>query len=405
MSDHRYSTATEAAAALGVSVQTLYSYTSRGMIHSEPLPGKPRSRRYVKADVERLKEKAELRRDPEKVSRRSLQWGGPVLESAITLIEDGRLYYRGHDVVELARFASVQEVAALLWTSEIAAAPRLFIHPRLRQADGLAAIIKRAKHLSPIERCQVALPWAASADLAAYDLRPQAVASKGVRILELMAMMASGGETGRSADVTLQHAWVSRKTGVRRAIRAAMILSADHELNVSAFAARCVASAASSPYDVVSAGLAALKGARHGGMSARVEALFQETGTPARAAETIAGRLRRGERIAGFGHPLYPEGDPRGRLLLSLAEEMGRSAEFALARALAQAAMDLTGEHPTIDFGLAALSRSLGFPQGSPLVLFALGRTIGWIAHAIEQYQAEVLIRPRAHYIGPSPLQ
>jgi citrate synthase len=187
-------------------------------------------------------------------------------------------------------------------------------------------------------------------------------------------------------------------------LRAALILCADHELNVSSFTARCVASAGSHPYAVVGAGLAALEGPRHGGATARVESMLESL-RPARAIEeAVAARLRRGESIDGFGHPLYRDGDPRARLLLDLmAERYGRSAEGRFVASFAKAATRVTGDLPNIDFGLAALARVLRLPSGSPLVLFALGRSIGWVGHAMEQYATGQLIRPRAKYVGVPP--
>src|SRR5436853_7885416 len=91
--DDRFLTAQDAAAELEISLATLYAYASRGMLRSEPVPGDPRARRYPREDVLRLKEKKELRKDPEKAAPKALSWGAPVLESAITLVQDGRLYY------------------------------------------------------------------------------------------------------------------------------------------------------------------------------------------------------------------------------------------------------------------------------------------------------------------------
>src|SRR5947208_11026624 len=116
--EDRFLTAQEAAAELGISLSTLYAYASRGMLRSEAVPGEPRAKRYPREDVLRLKERKELRRDPERAAPKALHWGAPVLESAITLVENGRLYYRGHDAVALARTWSVEEVAALIWTGE-----------------------------------------------------------------------------------------------------------------------------------------------------------------------------------------------------------------------------------------------------------------------------------------------
>src|SRR6266545_4715349 len=106
----------EATRLLGVNRATLYAYVSRGFIRSERVPGKPRQRRYASEDIERLRIRAEGRRNPEKAAQHALRWGLPILESAITLIADGKLYYRGHDVVDLARTRSIEEVASLIWT-------------------------------------------------------------------------------------------------------------------------------------------------------------------------------------------------------------------------------------------------------------------------------------------------
>jgi citrate synthase len=397
--DDRFLTAQEAAAELGISLATLYAYASRGMLRSEAVPGEPRARRYPKEDVLRLKDKKELRKEPEKAAPKALSWGMPVLESALTLIRDGRLYYRGRDAVELARTATVEEVAALLWTGDAGEAERLFAG----EPPGIGWPLPGG--LTPIERCQIAVPLAGAQDLAAWDLRPAAVAATGARILRFMAQVAAGyPPASGSLAATLQAGWAPGKPEVAGPIGAALILAADHELNVSAFTARCVASANGSPWDVVSAGLAALKGSRHGGHTDRVEALFREAGTAEGARRVLADRLRRGEPIPGCGHSLYPDGDPRGAALLAMAVAIAPgSPEVELALAMADAYRELIREHPTIDHGLVALSRALGLPAHTPLALFALGRTLGWIGHAIEQYAADKMIRPRAAYVGEMP--
>jgi citrate synthase len=203
----------------------------------------------------------------------------------------------------------------------------------------------------------------------------------------------------------LAQAWGVSARGVDL-LRSALILCADHELNVSSFTARCVASAGSHPYAVVMAGLAALEGPRHGGASARVESMLDSLRPHRRRdlRDALAERLRRGETIHGFGHPLYRDGDPRGAALLALLRERyAKSAELAFVTHVADAAAVAIREQPTIDFALAALARVLRLPPGSPLTLFAIGRTIGWIGHAIEQYATGLLIRPRAKYVGIMP--
>jgi citrate synthase len=398
-------TAREAAALLGVTLPTLYAYTSRGLLRSEPVPGEPRSRRYPEEEVTRLRNKRELRRDPAKAVEQGLHWGGPVLESAITQIDGGRLKYRGRDAVELAGRASVEEVAALLWTGGESQAEALFSLPRPHFPRGLVSLLFRTREfVGPVERCQIVLPFAGAADVRAFDLRPAAVAATGARILRLLAAVAVGRSPKATIAGTLQAAWAPERPESARALSAALIACADHELNVSAFTVRCVASSAATPYECVSAGLAALKGKRHGGGASRVEALLREVGTSGRAEETLAGRLRRGEELPGFGHPLYPEGDPRARVLLDLAAELApASPTLALAREVGETACALTGDPPNLDFGLATLATTLALPEGGALALFALGRTMGWIAHAIEQYADPRLIRPRARYTGPPP--
>jgi citrate synthase len=196
-------------------------------------------------------------------------------------------------------------------------------------------------------------------------------------------------------------AWGAAPRSALGPIEEALILCADHELNVSAFTARAIASAGATPYMAVSGALGALTGHRHGGLTARVAALLdgalQASGDPERV---LVERLRLGESIPGFGHPLYPEGDPRAARLLELCP---RNAERARCVALAQTAERLLGERPVLDYGLVALGRCLSLPPSAPFVLFALGRVAGWIAHVLEQYQVPQLIRPRAEYTGPPP--
>jgi citrate synthase len=151
--------------------------------------------------------------------------------------------------------------------------------------------------------------------------------------------------------------------------------------------------------------LAALQGVKHGRATERVEALLREAQTPRAIAKVMAAHLRRGEKIPGFGHPLYPTGDPRGRELLELVRKLfPKSPAVAFAGSAADAAMRLLGERPTVDFGLVIAARALDLPPDGAINLFAIGRTVGWVGHAIEQYRRDRIIRPRARYIGDPPL-
>jgi len=385
-----------------VTKATLYAYTSRGQLRSEPVPGQPRQRFYNREDIERLRERKELRRDPSKAAARGLHWGSPVLESGLTLIQDGSLYYCGQDALKLAQERTLEEVAELLWGAEPTERGHLFEQRPALTANQLARLRASVKG-NALTLLQTVLPVAGATDLASYDLSPAGVRLTGARIVRLLATVVSGRGSGLPVHAALAAAWAPRKPGIGEVLRMALVLCADHELNASAFVARCAASAGASPYDVVSAALATLKGHRHGGATERVAALFAEAATPKRCRSVIANRLRRGERVPGFGHPLYPASDPRAALLLKAAEAAGHRDEWQLARNLSRAGSELLQVHPNLDFGLVAMARAYGLPDHAPLVLFTLGRTIGWIGHAIEQYNSGELIRPRARYVGPAP--
>ena len=403
--DERYLSAGRAAEELGVSVATLYAYVSRGMIRSEAAEGKKRNRRYRAEDERRLKERKERRRDPDGVVEGALHWGTPVMESGITLIDDGRLYYRGRDVVALARQESVENVAALIWTGDEMTAPDLFPPEEKALSGRTRTVLESVAGMPPIDVFQVLLPLAAAEDPAAYDLRPAAVAHTGARILRLMTKAASGEDAPSLAEA-LGHDWSPRVAGAGALLDAAFVFCADHELPVSTLAARCVASSGATPYAVVLAGLAALGGVKHGGEVELVEAFLREAEVAGDARAVISGRLRRGERIPGFGHSLYPEGDPRGAGLLRLvAETCPESPAVQLSEAVAGRVLRLMGGLPTVDFALATVGRALALPAGGAVALFGLGRTVGWIGHAIEQYESDSLIRPRARYVGEQPGQ
>ena len=392
-----YLSARQAAAALGVRPATLYAYVSRGLIRSEATSG--RARRYHAEDVAALRRRHE--RDPAAAAEAALSFGAPVLESAITLILDGKLYYRGRDAADLARSASLRDVAALLWQADPEA---------IFAADNLPAITPAFTHaraavaaLRPIERCLALLPVAAATDAAALDTTPSSLPRTAARILRLLAgVVAGSAPSPRPVDAVLAGAWGVR-AAARPLLRAGLILCADHELNVSAFAARCVASARASPYNAVIAGMAALQGARHGGASEHADAFLGEALAAADPAELAAAYLRRGDRLPGFGHHLYPEDDPRARALIDLMAAHGMPL-IAEARRIAGAVHRLIHRAPNIDFALALLRRGLALPEGAALALFLIGRSIGWLAQAGEQYAVDRLIRPRARYVGPPVL-
>lgn len=389
-----YFTAAQAAERLGVSRATLYAYVSRGLLHAHPGPT-PRESRYAQADVEMLAGQRKRGRKPREVAKATLSWGLPVLESAITLIEDGQLYLRGARIEDLAQASSVEAVAARLWQCTESAA----FGAAAPTASPVLATVQ--SHLAGRRPQEALLPLftiaSDDAPTAQWQASPERLAEGCGALVRLLAACLLG--TAPSADpihVQCARAWQLDDQGADL-VRMALVLCADHELNASGFTARCVASTGASLRAAVVGGLAALTGGRHGGATARVEALWDELGDASPAAG-LHQRLARGEALPGFGHHLYPEGDVRARVLLAriLPARPAWTPWISEAQAL-------VGQHPSLDFALVAVRRHLALPPGAAYGLFALGRSLGWIAHALEQRSGDGLIRPRAAYTGPRP--
>src|ERR1700730_18517746 len=382
-------TARQTADRLGIKLDTLYAYVSRGRLESVSLPGS-RERRYRVMDVEPLL----AARDGEKLARSNEPEAlMPVIGSSICLIENGRLFYRGKDAIPLSEAATLEDVATLLWRAEEGAeldADRPDAFPVNISASGL------------IERCQISLAAVADEDLPAVALTRPGVIRTGRRILRVLAAsVALLPPLPEPVHRRLAAAWRLDRAGAE-ILRRCLELLADHELNASTFVARCVASTGATPYAVVSAALSALSGRRHGGASARAERLLHEIAQHGDPLAVMAARLARDEHLPGLGQPLYPDGDPRADALLAATIAAVPAARSRIEAAVAAAAR-LSGQRPNVDFALAAATTALGLPPGAALSLFVIGRTVGWIAHAIEQYQSGVLIRPRARYTGPRP--
>lgn len=385
-----YVTAREAAAELNISRATLYAYVSRGLIRSEAQAG-GRQRLYSTEDIRRIRAKKTDRTSVSDSLNSALNWGGPVLESEITLIQDGALYYRGRDVVALSASASLETVAGLLWRTD-----------EFDPFDGNPPPSMPAPDAPGIAASIAMLNQAGQTDDRVFNLTPRSVAATGARILRIMS-----GAFGGQVDVDDAHSALATGWGrpdAAEAIRAALVLCADHELNASTFVVRCVAGTGATPYAAVIAGLNALSGPRHGGMTDRVAALLREVSQFETPRAAIYDRLKRGDPLPGFGHELYPDGDIRGQALMQVleAEPTGREA-FETVRKVTEAVEDLTGQRPNIDFMLEALRLVYRLPDIAPFALFAVGRTVGWIAHAQEQYETGKLIRPRAKYTGETP--
>jgi len=389
-----YLSANEAATRLGVSRQTLYAYVSRGLLRAHDTED-PRQRRYSSDAVARLADQRRRGRRPKEVAKATLDWGLPVMESAITLIQGGQLSYRGTDAVALAETASVEDVAASLWRLPAAAA---FGAAAPAMPEIMTAL---TRHYKGAPRDEALLPLFATATSddgsALWQHDPRRLAEGcGALVRIMLSCVADAPPSAAPLHRQLAKAW--RLDGKSAdLLRMALVLCADHELNASSFTARCVASTGASLRAAVIGGLAALSGGRHGGMTARIETFWAglDNGT---VLPQMRRRLAAGEALPGFDHPLYPDGDPRATLLLAHLLP-----HFPRARQLVTAAVQLTGHAPNIDFSLVVLRRFLKLPEGAAFGVFALGRSVGWIAHALEQRETGQLIRPRAIYTGPIP--
>ena len=385
-------TARETADRLGVKLDTLYAYVSRGRLRSVMVPG-TRERRYQSEDVEALLgARFGTRSPPTSDTEGSMSPIG----SSICLIDSGRFYYRGQDAVRLSDRATLEDIAKLLWLDETVSEPTEARRPgRTGDAASISGLI---------ERCQIRLATLADEDLAALDLTRSQVIRTGWRILrELTDCIAPALPSPGPIHRRLARTWRLGETGADL-IRRCLVLLADHELNASTFVARCVASTGATPYLVATAALSALSGDRHGGETARAEGLLRELLEGDDPMGVMAGRLGRGERLPGFGQPLYPEGDPRATAMLAALAQSAPDVH-ALAETAAEAGLRLSGRRRNVDFALAAVAIGLGLPRDAGLGLFVVGRTVGWIAHAIEQYESGILIRPRARYLGPRPAE
>jgi citrate synthase len=393
-----YLTARQAAEYLGVSPATLYSYVSRGLLRSEPDGTNSRSRRYLAADIYGMRQRKEQRRNPSVVAATVLDFGEPVLNSGITLIVGGRCYYRGYDACQLARDESFECVANLLWTDDFGEPWSEMTLP----PAWLALLTHMPPQTTPLAALQSLLPLLQTLDPGAHDLTSQNVAQLGESVIQLLIAIISGEAASGTVVERLVQAWQPTLPDAAPLLNAMLVLAADHELNISSFTARCVASTGAPPHAALSAALAALQGPRHGGQTLRCEAFLREVAWD--GPQAVTNRLRRGDPLPGFGHLLYPDGDPRGRYLIdaAIAAAPNSSAAHVVLTAT-ETVMAQVGQSPNIDFGLVAASRVLGLPAGAPLLIFALGRIAGWIGHIIEQYQADHLIRPRARYTGPQP--
>ena len=424
-------TATEAAQRLGVKPATLYAYVSRGVLRRDRAAD-GRSSLFDSDEIERLARRGRPRR-PAGVA-------DITVESAITEISGDRLRYRGLDVIRLATSRSFEDVAELLWTGEFpaaqpglgaraarAAGPAPWRATPAALAAGRGAQAALPAGTLPLERFQVIVPAMAATDPLRLQLDPAAVLAAGRSIiaglvdclppaspdypnLDYPGMDDPNSDYPGTGYPIVDRLWprlCDRRPSpaLRRALSAALVLLADHELAASTLAARVAASVRADPYAVVETGMGAMSGALHGGASLGAETLLASASGPDDVPRVVGELLRRGEKVPGFGHFIYKVGDPRAVLLFDLVRRAApKSGPLAVAEAVLAEVRRKSLPEPNVDLAIATLARVADMIRGSGEAIFAVARTAGWIAHALEAYAGPGPLRPRAVYIGRPPV-
>ncbi|MCU1456211.1 MAG: citrate synthase [Actinomycetia bacterium] len=412
MEDTRLVGAAEAARILGVKQPTLYAYVSRGIVTRHRVAG-DRSSWFERLELEEL--------NRHKGRRPSASGLDLAIGTSLTSIDDDRLFVRGHDAGLLATAVAYESVAGLLWTTRLDA---VSFRASAATCDAVRAAARSlGSSARLIDHLALAVTIAASRDRSRTDLQPASVIRAASALVATMvdALPVRGTADGYAlvladgtvvADALAGRLWgrlspVAPPRGGVFAINTALALLADHELATSTLAARVAASSRADPYAVVGAALAALSGPLHGTASADVVALFREAATDG-ADVTVSGRLARDGRLPGYGHRVYAGRDPRTDVLLEAVDALGgprgAAARRRLVTQVAEAAADRVTHEPNVDFALGALVWVAGMTVEAGETIFAVARTAGWVAHAMEEYEeAPLRFRGRTVYTGPTP--
>ncbi|MGW4506173.1 citrate/2-methylcitrate synthase [Streptomyces sp. NPDC004436] len=393
----------EAARALGVKPATVYAYVSRGQLASRRDPG-GRGSSFDAVEVEELARRS--RREAAAPAAGDLS-----VRTALTLIEPDRYYFRGVDAVALASRYRYEEVAEWLWTGRVAHGAVFTSPPDVLAAAG-RAVAALPEHSGPVDRLRVAVAAAAVADPLRFDLSEEAVlGSARCLIPTLVGALPEKGAASWAGDGRISRRLWSRLTerepdpDALAVLDLALALLVDHDLAASTLAVRVAASARAHPYAAVSAGLGALEGPLHGAAGRLAHRMLVEVLEQGGAAPVVAEYLRAGRRVPGLGHRLYRGEDPRAAALFARLEGLEQAAPaLGAAREVAAVMARQGGLHANVDLALAVLTVSCGMAAEAGETVFAVARTAGWIAHALEEYQERPLrMRPSGQYHGPRP--
>jgi citrate synthase len=367
-----------AAKRLGVSRKTLYAYVSRKIIHSVIHPNSSKTRLYDASEIdELLSRKAEILQIK---SRRTAaaDHGVPVARTSLTRIEDGRLHYRNWNALKLADHQTLEDVAGILWGST-GSNPFEGTDFNPRAVSGWLAAWRQLTSTIATERAIALLPWLQFDQSAPAERRPDWSLREAAWIVRGLATAIAGSPELPNFAIHEAMAIAWGNPSAADSLRRSLVLSADQELNAATRAVRMVATTGAKMPGALLAGLSVLNGPRHGGTAERIRALLFEVETLGSALEVVSARLRRGDDLPGFGHSLYPNGDPRAAAILQHVAIDERLAQII------ETVARITGLHPSLDLALVAVERAFRLPRGSALALFAIGRSVGWIAHALEQ--------------------
>ncbi len=347
--------------------------------------------------------------------------------SSISSIIDGVLTYRGINIDDLAENATFEEVVYLLWygklpnRSELSGLIQELNSNAAVPAEVLNQIKLYPKDVNTMAALRTAVSSLALYDPEAGDMTPESNLRKAIKLqaqlptivaafdrirkgLEPIAPKADAGSISENFLYML-----TGKNPEKIAIEAldkALVLHADHELNASTFAARVTVATLSDIYSGVTSAIGALKGPLHGGANEAVMAMLEEIGTAANVKSYITEKLENKQKIMGFGHRVYKNGDPRAKHLQKMSQELGKLTGnmnwYDMSIQIEELVTGQKGLKPNVDFYSASVYTSLEIPRDLFTPIFAISRTSGWTAHILEQYENNRLIRPRAEYTGPS---
>lgn len=373
---------------LGIAKATLYAYVSRRLLRAYPDPADPRARRYAVSEIEALSERRNGAKRPAKevldeYALAALDKARPIVRTSLTTLIDGVPHYRGRNALELARHCSVEEAARWLWKFDAesnSAAPDPF-EGKAPTVPAAWSDVRDATADWPLaERTLARFAMAQQAAPApAWLSSPNALAPICGQQLRLLTACFLGTPVNRQPlPRQIARAWgLSRSS--EDALRESLVLLADHPINQMTFTSRLVSSIGAGLGPSILAGLCTISGKFTAGLTNEVELWWDDLEKRRDVNAAVAERLSLGSGVPGFNHPYYPGGDPRARRILE------RAAALAPPPAILTAIGRVSDLHPTIDFALVALRRAIRAPQEAASVLLFLSRSIGIIAHALEQ--------------------